>query len=265
MIRLLLTILLCIPLSLSAQKRIVSLSPSITYNLVQIGADDLVVGRTSYCPKSKKSVVVGDVLTVNIEKIFALKPDVVLTMSFTSQQTIASLRKLGINVVEMDNPKGFDDVCSQTIQFGKMADMEANAISLVKSQRNRIKNICSKINNNASTIFFQIGAKPIFPVITGTFMNEYVTMLGFRNIVTDYKGGGLSREFVVKSDPDYILITTMSGVGVSEKCEWEKFSNMKAVAQKHIYIVNDDEACCPSPIFFCNTLERIVDFVTNNQ
>ena len=60
-----------LPLASSAI-RIVSLSPSITYNLQQMGADSCIVGRTSFCPlpqEGNSSEIVGNVLEVNLEKI----------------------------------------------------------------------------------------------------------------------------------------------------------------------------------------------------
>ena len=62
-------------------QRVVSLVPSATFTAVQFGADANIVGRTSYCPepgKGVRSVIVGDAMTVSVEAVVALSPDVVL-------------------------------------------------------------------------------------------------------------------------------------------------------------------------------------------
>ena len=71
----------------TAAQRIVSLVPSATYALEQIGAGYKVVGRTSYCPKSNASAIVGDAISTNIESIVALNPNTVIASNFTKQST----------------------------------------------------------------------------------------------------------------------------------------------------------------------------------
>ena len=66
--------------------RIVSLAPSVTHTLQQMGLDASVVGRTSYCPAplpGNSSRIIGNVLEVNIEEILLLRPDIVFCMAFT--------------------------------------------------------------------------------------------------------------------------------------------------------------------------------------
>src|SRR5262249_59598855 len=61
--------------------RIVSLAPNLTEIVYAVGAGDRLVGRTSYCdypPQVKTVAEIGDTLHPSVERIIALKPQVVL-------------------------------------------------------------------------------------------------------------------------------------------------------------------------------------------
>ena len=67
--------------------RVVSLAPNLTEIVFAVGAGDKLVGRTSYCdypPEAKAVAEIGDTLHPSLERIIALKPQVVL-ISTSSQ------------------------------------------------------------------------------------------------------------------------------------------------------------------------------------
>jgi len=67
--------------------RIVSLAPSITREVEELGMADHIVGATSYCDitKNNKDLIIGDAINVNVEKILLLKPDIILTTPMTKK------------------------------------------------------------------------------------------------------------------------------------------------------------------------------------
>lgn len=289
-----LLLILCFGLPLASSAiRIVSLSPSITYNLQQMGADSCIVGRTSFCPlpqEGNSSEIVGNVLEVNLEKILALRPDIVFCMVFTQAQVQERLRDLGIEVKDFRTPKSFDEICEQAEEIGRLAGMETQAEALVERERAEVDRIsrrfmanqggatehetwlsgsengrkpqAAKALNGART-FFQIGSDPVFPVIEGTFMNQYLEFLGLDNIVKDYKGNGISQEYVVAAAPQIMFISQMSGLGTKIVEDWKRFGNIPAVRDGHLFLVNDNEACCPTPLFFRKTLQYMAQCLEN--
>ena len=289
-----LLLILCFGLPLASSAiRIVSLSPSITYNLQQMGADSCIVGRTSFCPlpqEGNSSEIVGNVLEVNLEKILALRPDIVFCMVFTQAQVQERLRDLGIEVKDFRTPKSFDEICEQAVEIGRLAGMETQAEALVERERAEVDRIsrrfmanqggateneaglsgsengrkpkAAKALNGART-FFQIGSDPVFPVIEGTFMNQYLEFLGLDNIVKDYKGNGISQEYVVAAAPQIMFISQMSGLGTKIVEDWKRFGNIPAVRDGHLFLVNDNEACCPTPLFFRKTLQYMAQCLEN--
>lgn len=262
-----------LPLRLAAQHaepaRIVSLSPSITHTLQQIGADPIVAGRTSYCPsplEGNTSEIVGNVLDINLEKLLLLKPDIVFCMAFTKEETRRKIEQLGIRVKNFETPRSFEEICEQTIEIGKLAGMETEAREIVREEKRQVAEIARKAEAfekkfPSRKAFFQIGDRPVFPVIEGTYMNQYLEMLGLSNIVKDYKGGGISKEYVIEAAPDFMFISRMSGSGETIMREWEKFPLIPAVAKRRVTLIDDNKACCPTPVFFRMTLEAMAAFL----
>ena len=248
--------------------RIVSLSPSITATLQQLGADSCIVGRTSFCPApltGKPTVTVGNVLEINIEKIAALKPDLVFCMAFTKAEVQKQLERMGIRVKDFPTPDSFEEICRQTREIGQLAGKKEEADKMVENESGKVEEIrrefASKTSNLPVKTFFQIGNDPIFPVIEGTFMNEYLSFLGLENIVKEYKGGGISPEYVLAGNPELMLISRMSGMGEEVAAFWNKFPQIQAVARQRVLLVDDTRACCPTPVFFRETLQFIADYL----
>jgi len=246
-------------------KRIVSLAPSLTQSLYYLDAQDNLVGCTSYCMAAKedKKEIVASAVKANLEKVIALKADLVLVSGFTDPQDIETLRKFGIKVEVFQSPKSFQEICGQFIRLGKLIGKEERARRIVLESEQKIKNISSRIKwEKKPRMFFQIGANPLFSVLPNTFMDDYMNFLGAENIAKTLKRGSVSREFVIAQNPDYIFIVTMGIVGKEEKDTWGRYSQLMASRKKQIHIIESDIACQPTPITFAQTmevLEKIID------
>ena len=84
-----------------APGRIVSLAPSLTREIYDLKEQDRLVGVTSFCPAEarKEREVVGTLTLLNIEKICALKPDLVLDSMDSNRETaVEKLKSLGLRV-----------------------------------------------------------------------------------------------------------------------------------------------------------------------
>ncbi|GAB1451727.1 hypothetical protein MASR2M47_17830 [Draconibacterium sp.] len=83
------------------------MAPSITENIYLLGAQDKLVGCTSYCTLAVNDgkEIVGSTIDINMEKVMMLKPDLVLAMTLTKPQDIETMKRLGIKVVLIPTPK----------------------------------------------------------------------------------------------------------------------------------------------------------------
>lgn len=246
-------------LSGSEPLRVISLGPSLTQSIYYMGAQSQLIGCTSYCQSAKadKKEIVASAVKPNLEKIAALKPDLVLASGFTPIRDLETLKKLGIRVEVFRSPKSFDEICEQFQHLGHLLGCDQKAGEIIHNSRQRVNEIVSisKKSGTKPKVFMQIGASPIFTVIPNTFMNDYILFNGCANIASDLTKGTIGRELVVARNPDYIYIVTMGITGTDEKAEWEKFKQISAVRNKKIFILNSDYACQPTPVSFVETLE----------
>ena len=106
-------------------------------------------------------------------------------------------------------------------------------------------------------LFRSIGANPLFTVLENTFMDDFITFFGGRNIATGLRRGTLNREFVLQSNPDVIIIMEMGIAGEQEKKIWENYPFLNAVKNNRIFFIDADIASSANPPDFLKTLEAI--------
>lgn len=156
---------LLIPLNVGAQvqpiERIISLGPVITEELFLLHSGPKIIGCTIYCqrPQAAKYIQkVGNVQEINIEKIVALRPDVVLATQLTDPRAIERLRSLGIRVVDIPNARNFEEICNVFLNLGQMVGQENLAQSIIADSKAKVaalKNQLTKVGR--VKVFVQVG------------------------------------------------------------------------------------------------------------
>jgi iron complex transport system substrate-binding protein len=228
-------------------QRIVSLAPAITEDLYLLGAGDSIVADTYYCNRpeaAKKKRKIGNLMNFNIEDILALKPDLILCTSLANRNKINKLRQLNADVMEFPPPADFNEICRNFLLLSQAIGKEKKAketLAGVKSQVENIKKATGDIVKKK--VFIQIGSKPLIGVNRDYHINDLIRFSGGINIYEKSELNLFSRESVIRSDPDIIIIASMGIASDEEKKTWEKFYNMNAVKNKNIFIVDADVFC----------------------
>lgn len=241
-------------------RRVVSLAPSITENIYLIGAQDKLVGCTSYCTDAIRDGVqqVGSAVEINMEVLFAQQPDIVLAMKLTKTQDIETMKRLGIKVEIMDSPVSFDEICEQTLHIAELIGNKPEAQKVVDDARKKVQEIRHQsMQLPHSKIFFQLGANPVFTVLDHTFMNDYITFCNGENIAAGLSKGTITRESVVLQNPDYMFIATMGGFGAEELATWKTYTGIKAIQNGGIFLIDSETSCSPTPANFVSALEDV--------
>jgi ABC-type Fe3+-hydroxamate transport system substrate-binding protein len=252
--------------SLHAQvaKRIVSLAQSITKNIYLLEAQDKLVGCTSYCKTNKEDniAVIGSAIKINIEKLYSLKPDLVITTGLTSPETLGMMDKLGIKYKIFESPKDFEGICKQFLEISKLIGKEEKGKKIVEQEKMKLQRLKKQIPaGKKPKIFIELGTKPLFSVIPNTFMHDYITFVGGENIATDVSTGILNREIVLQRNPDVIFVTTMGNIGAQEVKIWKKYSALKAAKNDQIFLIDSDIACTPTPDSYTATVEKMIELM----
>lgn len=255
---LLFTLLFTLQLSGQETKRIVSLASSITNNLYLLGAQDQIVGCTKYCTIAEKDniPIVADAVSVNIEKVVSLKPDLVIASGLTHPRIISALQKMGIKTIHSRQPKDFNAICEELEEFGKICGKSEVATQYIKKCKERLAKI-QRVPDGKLKVFMEQGSNPLFTVLPDSFVNDYIVQLGGTNICEELKTGVISRELVLLRNPDVIIIVSMGGMGEQELQEWKKYKTVNAVKNNRIYLVDATKACSPTPVSFMDVLEQL--------
>lgn len=251
---------------LFAEIKIVSVVPSITRQLIVLGGKDMIAGCSSFCPlardRSSKAVVVGSATDINVEAVLKLKPTIVFVGALTNKRGIEKLKNLGLNVKIANYPRSLEDIYITVIEIGDLIGRGKKAREIVDISRRKmelIENECKKYP--PKKVFLEIGVKPLFSVPRGTYLDDVLTRLNLVNIAKDVKVGGISKELVLKANPDVILIMDMGDIGKEEKKNWEQFKFLNAVKTKKIFIIDADRLASPVLPDFIDLIEDIAGMV----
>lgn len=249
-------------------QRIVSLGPINTENVFLLGAGKRIVGSTIYCVRptaAKQTAKVGSVMQFSLEKLISLQPDLILATSFTQPQQLQQLQRLGLPVVQFDQPSSFSESCAQLIELGQLLGLANKAQEIVEEMQKKVSHLKKQVSSLSNPkVFLQIGANPLHGVVGNTFSDDYITFSGAINITREQKSGKTNREKVLADNPDIIIIAIMgseTGIAAKEKADWLHFDSIKAVKNGHVYIINPDLACSPSPATFVEALQIICSFI----
>jgi iron complex transport system substrate-binding protein len=193
-------------------QRIISLAPSVTETLFALGLGDKIVGLTSYCDypleaKTKQSI--GDTQRPSIEKIVALKPDLVIAS--TSSQLEAFVRNLesaGIPVY-VSNPRNLEETLKSIQAIGEITGAQKEAKELTDKLQSRIEQVHSRVSAKAKPrVFVMLGAEPLITVGGTSFISDLIAQAGGLSISADEKSDypQYSLETVIARQPEIIFL-----------------------------------------------------------
>ncbi len=198
---------------------LLSLAPNLTEIVYALGAEKRLLARTDYCdyPAGVTELEsIGTLGTYNYERMLALRPDLVLMMTFdgSSRGEYDRLKDLGLRPVAFD--EGDVPAVIRVIDtVGRVIGREDVAASLTAEMSARLDSI-SRIVANEEPIptFIVIQTSPLITV-SGDFITSMLTMAGGRNVVA---GDPLpyprySRESLLRADPEAIILPSLDPNG----------------------------------------------------
>jgi ABC-type Fe3+-hydroxamate transport system substrate-binding protein len=200
--------------------RAVSLSPSITRQMVSLELEDNLAGVTSYHPPLKKNVpVVGTIVNPNYEIIISIRPDVVLVSSEDAlTQKTAYLERSGIPVKKIPRNRDFDSIAANYRELAKYFGAEPRAESALKILSREL----AEINKTPASVSaaLLVSVRPVVAVSGSSFIGDIIRRAGIRNIFEDLRAPYpvVSGEEVLVRNPDIIIIASGEFTGNSGNC-----------------------------------------------
>lgn len=243
-------------------KRIISLGSAITEELFLLGVGECIVGNTVYCnqpEEAREKEKIGTIIKMNLEKVVALQPDLILATSLTDRQQLKKLKEMNFNVVEMPTEKNLEEICANFLKLGELVGKYKEAQDIIAEIKSKVELIKSQTRGlTKPKTLVEIGIEPLFVATKKYFIHDFIEMAGGINIAGDAQAGQYSREEVLRQNPDVILITTMGIAGEKEKKTWQKYNSLSAVRNNRIYIIDSDKFCSVTPASFLQILQEMV-------
>lgn len=233
--------------------RIVSLAPNLTEIVFAVGAGNKLVGRTSYCdypPEAKAVAEVGDTLHPSLERIIALKPQVVLVSTASQLEVFTQqLQNQNIRVVVTD-PHDLEGVFRSIQQIGEMTGQKTQADNLVSKLRDRVNTIEQAVKDKEPVrVFYQVSAEPLYTAGHDAFVTDLLRRAGAASVTADVPGAWpkYSNESALAAKPEAIILPTGGSMGSVNSDVTEALRNSPAVLQGRVYKINDDYLTRPGP------------------
>ena len=230
-------------------ERIVSLAPSMTEMVFAAGAGDRLVGVTTYCnfPEEAKAIEkVGDTQTPNIERVIALKPDVIFVSTASQLEAfMTTLDRQGIAVYVMD-ARSIGEVIGNLQTLGKLLGTENTADPLASALRSRVEAVENTSGPESSQrVFIQISNEPLFTIGTDSFLTEVVRLAGGRSVTEEIPTAypKLSKETASAMNPNVIILSDSDDNQEPNPV----FKNSDAVRSGRVFRINADIVSRPGP------------------
>ena len=192
--------------------RIVVLDPAVVEMVYLLGGEDRLVGiakleRSKIWPEEKTEKVesVGTFINPSLEKIIALKPDLVIESFHSSDAIDKSLTSNNIEIIKIQ-ANSIEDIFKNFQKVAKILGKEKEAEKIIAEKKQKIEEI-KKIDTTEKKGLFILAPTPMRVFGKGTLPNDIMEMLNIKNIAAGMEGMSptLTPEYIIKENPDIIL------------------------------------------------------------
>jgi iron complex transport system substrate-binding protein len=230
-------------------QRVVSLQPSVTVTLRDLGLLDRLAACTKYCvdvcPEVQETgcIIVEDSWSAKADQIMAARPDLVIASVPYRLESVAEILKNGVPFLGLA-PKCLDDIYKDIMMIARIVSVEepveARGTALVERMRNEIAAVQKKTSGVKRPLFYcEEWGKPL--ILSQTWVAELVETAGGRFF--GQPGKQTTEEEVAAANPD-VIVAAWCGAGdrvplekIIPKRGWEQ---TKAAKNGRVYCINDE-------------------------
>jgi iron complex transport system substrate-binding protein len=232
-------------------QRIVSLQPSVTVTLCDLGVLDRLVACTKYCldvcpeVRETRCIIVEDSWSAKADQIMAAKPDLVIASVPYRLESVAEILKSGVPFLGLA-PKSLDDIYKDIVMISQVMGLEAppqsppRGTALVARMEREVQAMWQKtMGAERPLVYCEEWGKPL--ILSQTWVTELVEAAGGRFF--GEPGKQVTEEEVVAADPD-VIVAAWCGAGdrvplekIIPKRGWEQ---TKAAKNGRVYCINDE-------------------------
>lgn len=225
--------------------RIVSLAPGATEMLFAAGIGDRVIATVAYSdepPAAKQVPRIGDVTAVDIERLVALHPDLVVVWPGGGNPAqISKIAQLGIPIYRQQVNR-LADLPVSLRRLGALASDGSVADRVAGKLGESLARLAHEYGSGKHpTVLLEVWNHPLYTVGGTHLMSDALTLCGARNVFGDLKelGPVVNTEAVIARNPDIIVVAAPPGEGQGWLQEWKRFGSLKAVRNGRLISFED--------------------------
>jgi iron complex transport system substrate-binding protein len=225
-------------------QRIVTLAPFLTELVYTAGAGERIVGVSAYSdypPEAKKLPQVGTAVSLSIERIAALAPDLVLVWQDSARpEDVERITRLGA-AVYVAHSRNFEDVPRNLAAIGELTGRDVRPAIADFEQR-----LAQLREDNAGkrkvTAFLEIWNRPLTTIAGRHFINEALEICGARNVFRELDGVApvVSWEQVYLRDPQIVVGMSSAASAAQFRANWKARRTLSAVKGDRLVFVDAD-------------------------
>jgi len=193
----------------SNPKKIISIVPSQTELLFDLGLDEEIIGVTKFCihpaDKVKRRLKIGGTKTLNISQIKKLNPDLIIGNKEENEKD--QIEELAQNFpVWMSDISDLGDAIDMIGKVGQLVGREENAIQLTSAITTPFNNL--KIKPSSLKVAYLIWRKPYIVAGKGTFIDNMLKRCGFTNAFETTRYPEVFPAQIVDANPDLVFLSS---------------------------------------------------------
>jgi ABC-type Fe3+-hydroxamate transport system substrate-binding protein len=223
-------------------RRVVSLIPSATELIYEVGAGKTLVGVTtndSHPPEVRHLPKVGD-QTIDPERLLSLRPDlVVLDTEFNRDES--KYRRLGLPVLALES-KRLSDISRNLRLLGQRLGQKDSGEAAAQKFEAALAEL-PKLSKR-DTVFVEVWGSPLMTVGNQSLPNDLLEQLGLKNAYSDHQGYfQVDPEDVVARRPGIVILPSANRSDRSVAAKWLA----KAGVPVKVVVLDGDTFTTPSP------------------
>ncbi|WP_338291749.1 cobalamin-binding protein [Planctobacterium marinum] len=225
--------------------KVVALAPHLVELIFEIGAGRQIIGVSQYSdfPEDAKDIpVVGDYQSLNIEKIVALQPDLIIVWQTGHPvKDVEKLKALGFQVAYSD-PRSISDVPQELIKLGRLLGKQSLAETKAAELTTALDNIQQQYAHKKPVkVFYELWPDPLSTIGASSWPSSILALCGAYNVFDDITNNPYPQvniEQVLARKVDLIIQPLSDNQSAKSGFQWQNWPDIKAV--KHNQIIQPD-------------------------